>query len=654
MFGKILIANRGEIACRIIRSARALGIRTVAVYSDADRNALHARRADEAVHIGAAAPGESYLDLDRLLAACRITGAQAVHPGYGFLAENAGFAAACEAAGIVFIGPSPQAIRLMGNKAEAKRRMRAAGVPCLTGYDGADQSDASFMAEAQKIGLPLMIKAAAGGGGRGMRRVADFDALPAALASARSEALAAFGSTELILEQALAAPRHVEIQVFGDSHGSVIHLGERDCSIQRRHQKVIEEAPAPGVSTELRERMGAAAIAAARAIDYIGAGTVEFLLDAAGRFHFMEMNTRLQVEHAVTEMITGVDLVALQIRVAAGQALPFAQDDVHLAGHAIEARLYAEDPDAGFLPRSGPLLLWQAPRGEGVRVDCGVESGSEVTTFYDPLLAKIVACGATREEARLRLMGALRECVALGPATNKAFLLGCLEHAEFFRGCATTDFVAAHFVPASDTDPRMEALAAAALLFIARGVRRLPQPWLAHWRSNGAAVSHLLLAVGATRVPLTVTAFAADRFTITAGGAAVEATIVEQGADTLLIQVGALRHRVRYAFDADARLHLDVAGGRHVIADAAREPAALRGADSASGVVTPPMNGRIVAVLVQNGTAVRRGQGLLVLESMKMEHTLGAPCDGVVAQLACLVGEQVAPGRTLLVVAPVE
>jgi geranyl-CoA carboxylase alpha subunit len=654
MFRKILIANRGEIACRVIRSARALGLRTVAVYSDADRGALHARSADEAVHIGAAPPRESYLNIGRLIAACKESGADAVHPGYGFLSENAGFAAACKAAGIAFIGPSPEAIRLMGNKAEAKRRMRAAGVPCIPGFDGADQSDATLLAEAKRIGLPIMVKAAAGGGGRGMRRVADFASLPAALASARSEAQSAFGSGELILEKALTAPRHVEIQVFADGRGNVIHLGERDCSIQRRHQKVIEEAPSPAVSPELRERMGAAAVAAARAIDYTGAGTIEFLLDA-GEFWFMEMNTRLQVEHAVTEMISGLDLVALQIRVAAGEPLPLAQQDVRLSGHAIEARLYAEDPDAGFLPQSGPLLLWQAPQGEGVRTDCGIETGAEVSTFYDPLLAKIVAHGATRDEARLRLTAALRDCAALGPATNKAFLLGCLEHPEFFHGRATTDFVAAHFVPATDTDPRLEALAAAALILIGWRTARLPQPWLAHWRSTGEAVSHLLLGTGDARVAVHVTA-REGVFTVSANGGEVVASIVERGPGTLLIQLGALRHRVRYAFGRDGRLHLDVAGSRHVIADAGREPPAPRagGSGSGSGIITPPMNGRIVAVLVEQGARVRRGQGLLVLESMKMEHTLVAPCDGTVAELACAVGEQVAPGKVLARIQPLE
>ena len=381
MFDKVLIANRGAIACRIIRTLRRMGVKSVAVYSEADRHSLHVRLADEAVCIGPAMAKESYLSIPAIISAAKVTGADAIHPGYGFLSENAEFAESCAAAGLVFIGPPVEAIRLMGNKAAAKRRMREAGVPCIPGYDGTDQSDATLSAEAQKIGLPLMIKAAAGGGGRGMRRVDDLAALPAALASARSEALSAFGSGELILEYALTAPRHVEVQVFADAQGNVIHLGERDCSIQRRHQKVIEEAPSPAVSPELRARMGEAAVRAAKAIGYVGAGTIEFLL-AEGDFVFMEMNTRLQVEHPVTELVTGLDLVDLEARFAAGEPLPLSQADVQLNGHAIEARLYAENPDAGFLPQTGTLLRWQPPAG--VRVDAGVDAGTEITSHYGP------------------------------------------------------------------------------------------------------------------------------------------------------------------------------------------------------------------------------------------------------------------------------
>ena len=666
MFSKVLIANRGEIACRVIRSCRARGIRTVAVVSEADRHALHARLAGEAVEIGAAPPRESYLNIERIIAAAKATGAQAVHPGYGFLSENADFAEACAQAGLVFIGPPAEAIRLMGNKAEAKRRMREAGVPCIPGYDGTDQSDATLIREAQKIGLPLMIKAAAGGGGRGMRRINDFAELPAALASARSEAQSAFGSDELILEYALTAPRHVEVQVFADTQGNVIHLGERDCSIQRRHQKVIEEAPSPAVDAALRARMGEAAVRAAKAIGYVGAGTIEFLLDSAGDFVFMEMNTRLQVEHPVTELITGLDLVDLQLRVAAGEPLPLAQADVRLDGHAIEARLYAENPDAGFLPQTGTLLRWEAPAG--VRVDAGVDSGAEITSHYDPLLAKIIAHGATRDEARQKLIAALRETTALGVTTNKAFLVGCLEHPEFFAGRATTDFIAAHFAPQADADPRTELLAAAALILAQTGATRLPQPELAFWRSSGKAEMHFTLGIGHRAVSLRLTflpphpnplpagekAGMRGRFEATVGDACNVVELIDHATDTWRIALDGLQLAVRHVFDSDGRLHLDIDGAQAIVTDLSMQPAQARESAAGSGRVIPPMNGRVVAVLVEAGARVTRGQGLIVLESMKMEHTLAAPCDGVLAELTCAVGEQVAPGKLLGLVIPAE
>ena len=407
-FSKILIANRGEIACRVMRTARDLGYRTVAVYSDADADALHVREADEAVRIGPPPVSESYLDARAIIEAAKRVGADAVHPGYGFLSENDGFASACQDAGLVFIGPTPDAIRAMGNKAAAKRLMIEAGVPCVPGYQGADQSDATLAAEAQRIGCPIMVKAAAGGGGRGMRLVTRLEDFADAVSTARSEAQNAFGSGELILEKAVVDARHVEVQVFGDAHGHVIHLGERDCSAQRRHQKVIEEAPSPAVSPALREKMGAAAVAAAKAISYRGAGTVEFLLGADGEFYFLEMNTRLQVEHPVTEEITGLDLVEWQLRVAAGEPLPLKQEDVRLDGHAIEVRLYAESPEKNFLPQSGTVFEWRPAEGKGVRVDHGIRSGQEISPFYDPMIAKVIAHGRTREEARRRLVRALR------------------------------------------------------------------------------------------------------------------------------------------------------------------------------------------------------------------------------------------------------
>ncbi|MFS2127883.1 geranyl-CoA carboxylase subunit apha, partial [Pseudomonas sp. Pseusp97] len=405
-FDKILIANRGEIACRVIRTAHDLGYRTVAVYSEADANARHVQLADEAVCIGPAPVGQSYLKPEAILDAAKRTGAGAVHPGYGFLSENADFARACEAAGIVFIGPGVEAIHLMGSKRLSKIAMLEAGVPCIPGYEGVDQDEATLAREAQRIGYPLMIKASAGGGGRGMRLVTRSEDLAEQLRTARSEAQNAFGSGELILEKAVVQPRHVEIQVFGDSHGHIVYLGERDCSVQRRHQKVIEEAPCPVLTEELRAAMGEAAVKAAASVNYLGAGTVEFLLDASGAFYFLEMNTRLQVEHPVTELVTGQDLVAWQIRVAEGHPLPLTQAQIQLRGHAIEVRLYAEDTGNGFLPQTGQVLRWTPPQLDGIRIDHGLREGQPVTPFYDPMLAKVIAYGATRDEARRKLVRA--------------------------------------------------------------------------------------------------------------------------------------------------------------------------------------------------------------------------------------------------------
>ena len=447
-FDSILVANRGEIAVRVMRTAQALGYRAIAVYSEADAKAPHVRMADDAVLIGPAPVGESYLDMDRILKAVKDSGAQAVHPGYGFMSENAAFAEACDKAGLVFIGPTSDAINLMGNKAEAKRRMIEADVPCVPGYEGEDQSDAAMMKAAGKIGFPLMVKAASGGGGRGMRLVEKADGVADALNAARSEALNAFGSDELILERAIIKPRHVEVQVFADTLGNVIHLGERDCSVQRRHQKVVEEAPCPIMTEELRVRMGAAAVEAARSIDYRGAGTVEFLLDGNGEFYFLEMNTRLQVEHPVTEMITGLDLVALQIQVAEGRPLGLSQEDISLNGHAIEVRLYAEDPAQDFLPVTGAIDLWQPATGEGVRVDAGIETGMEISPFYDPMVAKVIAWGDSREIARHRLINALKETALFGSTTNRSFLIDVLGREAFAKGEATTAFIGDEFTEA--------------------------------------------------------------------------------------------------------------------------------------------------------------------------------------------------------------
>ena len=438
-FFKILIANRGEIARRIMRTARRLGYGVVAVYSDADRESLHVREADVAVRIGEALPAQSYLNIPAIIAAAKASGAGAVHPGYGFLAENADFAQACRDAGLVFIGPSPEQIKAMGNKAGAKEIMQKAGVPVVPGYQGADQSDAVMLEEAKKIGFPVMIKAVAGGGGRGMRLVADEAGFAEALRSARSEAKAAFGDGTVILERAIANPRHIEIQVFGDRYGNAIHLGERDCSVQRRHQKLIEEAPSSAVSPKLRQRMGEVAVAAVRSLRYEGAGTLEFLLDERGEFYFMEMNTRLQVEHPVTEAITGLDLVELQLRVASGEPLGMVQEDVKFSGHAIEIRLCSEDAGADFMPQSGTMARWRMP--EGVRVEHALQSGSAIPPFYNSMIAKLIASGSNREEARSRLICGLEQTVAFGVTTNQAFLMACLRHPVFAKGEATTAFI---------------------------------------------------------------------------------------------------------------------------------------------------------------------------------------------------------------------
>jgi geranyl-CoA carboxylase alpha subunit len=644
-FTKILIANRGEIACRIIRTAQALGYRTVAVYSEADAQALHVALADEAVCIGPAPVRESYLNIAALLAVARSTGADAVHPGYGFLSENDGFAQACLDAGLVFIGPDPQAILKMGNKAGAKRLMLAAGVPCVPGYQGIDQSDATLLTKAAEIGFPIMVKAAAGGGGRGMRLVEHPQDLAVALASARSEAGNAFGSEELILERAVIEPRHVEIQVFGDQHGHIIHLGERDCSIQRRHQKVFEEAPSPAVTPQLREQMGAAAVAAARTVNYVGAGTVEFLLDSEGRFYFLEMNTRLQVEHPVTECITGLDLVAWQIAVARGEHLPLTQEQVHLNGHAIEVRLYAEDPYNGFLPQSGDVALWCPPTGEGVRVDHGLASGQTVSPHYDPMIAKIIVHGATRDEARRRLIGALQRTRLLGLPHNRAFLEAVASHPAFAAGETTTAFIAQHFGAAALVRPQPDslALALASMLWFEASTTAVAA---APWRSSGPARWPMLIGEGEHRHAVHITVTGTHSYTLEVGAALHHITLSGREGECLhLIADGVQQHAA--AVFAGGVLHLELGDLSASFEDLTYDPPAAA-AGTAESRVLAPMNGRVLAVDVQHGDTVTKGQRLAVLEAMKMEHQLLARRDGVVDQVAVRAGDQVAT-RALLV-----
>jgi geranyl-CoA carboxylase alpha subunit len=643
-FSKILIANRGEIAHRVMRTARALGYATVAVYSDADRDAPHVLVADEAVHIGPAPAVDSYLAIDALIAAAKRTGADAVHPGYGFLSENDAFAAACEAAGLVFIGPTPAAIRAMGNKAAAKRLMIEAGVPCVPGYQGLDQSDARLIAEAERIGFPVMVKAAAGGGGRGMRLVEAAQSLPAALTGARSEAQNAFGSAELILEKAVRDARHVEIQVFGDAHGHVIHLGERDCSVQRRHQKVVEEAPCPMMTAALREKMGAAAVAASRAINYRGAGTVEFLLGGDGAFYFLEMNTRLQVEHPVTEAITGLDLVALQLQVADGDALPITQDDVRFDGHAIEVRLCAEDPDRRFLPQVGRVALWDPAVRPGVRIDHALASGLEISPHYDSMIAKIIAHGRTRDEARRRLIAALGETTVLGLATNRSFLIDILQHPEFTAGQATTSFVPTHYPDGAKSAPVTgDQVALAAILLSGRATNS------ASLRSTGVSSWPMKLAIGKTMYAVSVVAESDGTSTVTHDTAAYRIR-VEAARTRVTYDIDGYRRTGRFVFDEAGALHLDLGGRAITVRDITLAP---RRADEAGGdrELVAPMNGRIVGVFAKPGDRVRRGQRIIVLEAMKMQHEITAARDGVIETVRVKDGDQVAARQVLAALA---
>ena len=645
-YTKILIANRGEIALRVMRSAREAGYRTVAVYSQADARSRHVQEADQAVCIGAALPAQSYLNIPAIIAAARASGADAVHPGYGFLAENEQFAQACRDAGLVFIGPSPEAILAMGNKAGAKRLMIEAGVPCVPGYQGEDQSEARLAREAERIGWPVMIKAVAGGGGRGMRLVGSAGEFAELLRSAQSEAKNAFGDATVILEKAIVEPRHIEIQVFADRHGNAIHLGERDCSVQRRHQKLIEEAPSPAVSPSLRERMGATAVAAVKAIGYEGAGTLEFLLDREGNYYFMEMNTRLQVEHPVTEAITGLDLVALQLRVAAGEALPITQQEVQFRGHAIEVRLCAEDADKGFMPQSGTMALWQP--AARLRVEHALGSGSEIPPYYDSMIAKLISHGATREEARRKLVAGLQDTVALGVKTNQVFLARCLQHAVFAQGQATTAFIGQHqqeLLQRNEADEEgAAALAAVLLLETSAGARQ---------RGAGRRLSHSLP---------TALRYEMD-------GAQQAATLTDLGPHRHEVKVGERRHelevveltghRVRFICDGvmesaatlrdGARLRFSWRGTPREVLDTTRAASAKQeGAGAADGKLRASMNGRVVAVQAEVGQRVAAGQPMVTLEAMKMEHIHAAPLAGTVKAVHAAVGDQVPSGRVVV------
>ncbi|MEK9969114.1 MAG: acetyl/propionyl/methylcrotonyl-CoA carboxylase subunit alpha [Ferrovibrio sp.] len=646
MFRKILIANRGEIACRVIRTAKRMGVATVAVYSDADANALHVAMADEAVHIGAAPVRESYLLPDRIIAAAKQTGAQAIHPGYGFLSENAAFAKACADAGLVFIGPPPKAIEAMGLKGAAKALMEKAKVPVVPGYHGDDQSPELLAGEAERIGYPVLIKAVAGGGGKGMRRVDSAKDFAAALAGAQREAANAFGDQKVLLEKYLVKPRHIEIQVFADSHGDAVHLFERDCSVQRRHQKVLEEAPAPGMPPEMRKAMGDAAVAAAKAIGYVGAGTVEFIADVsdglrADRFYFMEMNTRLQVEHPVTEMITGQDLVAWQLDVAAGGKLPLTQERIPLGGHAVEARIYAEDPQKNFLPSVGTLHRLRAPEVDNhVRIDTGVREGDTVTPYYDPMIAKLIVWDRDRRSALRRMRQALSEYQIAGVATNTAFLMALVSHQAFIDGDLDTGFIerfrADLLPPAEPASTTVLALAALAVTLerrtaVEQSAARSGDPWspwsaVDGWRLNDQGWDELLmrerendilcridyLSGGAIRV------HGRDRDVVIQGVLDSEGAL-DAVIDGRRLRAGMVRREDEIVILLPGETH------RLTIVD----PRAAGDLDEGgSGQLNAPMPGKVVQVLVEEGAKVEKGQALMILEAMKMEHTIAAPGNG--------------------------
>ncbi len=677
---KILVANRGEIARRITRTVREMGIASVAVYSDADADAPHVREADEAVRIGPSPSLESYLDADKILSAASATGADAVHPGYGFLAENASFAERCEQSGLVFIGPPVEAIRKMGSKIEAKAIMAKAGVPVIPGFTAEGLSDKEIARGVEKIGLPVLLKASAGGGGKGMRIVQDLAALDEALASARREATASFGDGTLLVERYFEAPRHIEVQIFGDVQGHVIHCFERECSIQRRFQKIIEEAPSPGVDEKLRDRLGAAAVAAGKTIGYIGAGTVEFLVDGSGEFYFLEMNTRLQVEHPVTEAVTGLDLVEMQIRTAEGHPLPVTQAQLSLTGHAIEARLYAEDPAQDFLPVTGRVALWEPAALPGLRYDSGVETGTEVSVHYDPMLAKVIAHGATRDEATVRLAHGLRRLAVGGVTTNRDFLLSALEHPVFAAGDLDTHFIEKHLPPETRqprSDPEALRLNAVAAALYGHEQRRadggpLPPGIPSGWRNNRWRPQDVRFEADGELIEVHYVANADGSFAVEAKrgasegdegdagngdngqndpetgepGGSVRAVLSGFDRDGLTVELDGVRRRFRVVREGE-RVFVHGTSGTSELIIIPRFRASS-GEELAGGCVAP-MTGVIRKVNVSAGDSVEEGAVLLVLEAMKMEHQLVAHASGIVSEVRVEVGQMVDPDEVLVV-----
>ena len=657
MINTILIANRGEIACRVIRTCRRLGIRTVAIYSDADTHARHVRMADEAIHVGPSPSSESYLVIDAVIGAARRSGADAIHPGFGFLAENSDFAQACADAGLVFIGPTPAAIAAMGNKHAARDLVARVGVPILPGYGGADQSEDRLQREAEHIGWPLMVKAAAGGGGKGMRLVPRLADLHDACVTARREAQQAFGSDELILERALITPRHIEFQIFGDKHGNLIHLGERECSIQRRHQKVIEESPSVALTAALREAMGTAAVAAARTVNYSNAGTVEFLLDHDGTFYFLEINTRLQVEHPVTECVTGLDLVEWQIRVAEGELLPLCQEGLRLNGSAMEVRLYAENPANDFLPVTGEILLWREPEGEGIRVENGIQSGDQVSIYYDPMLAKIIAYGSDRAAACRRLLRALETTTLLGLTSNRSYVYAVLNHPVFQAGELSTAFLADYF--ADWTEPVGDIPLALIAVTLAQ--------WLEHsqletnrgyWRNNPNRPQLYRYAVSSSDEPVDVYLTPACHNSTYRMRVAQDAEVItsvefnEQASGEMVLTVDGHRQRVMLAH-AGNTWWVQVKSGEVQLHTLELLPEPKAPAD-AGGSLRAPMPGVVLAILVEVGQRVQKGDALLKLEAMKMEHTIRTAADGVVETIYFAPGDTVAADTILVQLKEIE
>ena len=662
-FSKVLVANRAEIACRVIAGARSLGYGTVAVYSDADANARHVQLADEAVHIGPAPSADSYLQIDKIIAAAQQVGADAIHPGYGFLAENADFAEACASAGITFIGPSAHAINVMGSKRISKAKMIEAGVPCIPGSDPKEaQDDAALIAAAKGMELLVMVKASAGGGGRGMRLVFNESELESAISSARSEAEKSFGNGELIVEKAVVSARHVEIQVFGDTHGNAVHLGERDCSVQRRHQKLIEESPSPAVDGELRARMGEAAVNAAKAVDYVGAGTVEFLLAPNGEFYFLEMNTRLQVEHPVTELVTGEDLVHWQLRVAAGEPLPKTQEQIELNGHAIEVRLCTEDAANDFLPQTGPVLRWAVPNSEGLRVDYGIQTGGEVSPWYDSMQAKVIAYGATRDIARRRLIAGLAKTELFGVTSNRDFLRDMLAHDVFAGGDFDTGFIEQYFAEGFDASTDFQTLAtAAAVLYLDDAAELEKQAGfdsgLRAWHSAEGNATEFVLKQGEQEFTLTLIPLRDQKLRLVSGDDQLELAWQQCQDGQFSYVIDEDRHTASY-IRVDDTLWLDCVNGADQqrivqITDATLAPPEKE-APGSDGRVLAPMDGSVVKLLVAAGDAVELGQAVAIMEAMKMELTLTAGVTGTVESVETEAGVTVKQRQLLVAITPAE